>query len=149
MKKFAFRLQPVLKLRRQQEDQKKRVVGAILAEMNEYQRQAVEMARAVEDQRGSLKQNIQGRVNVRWIAHYQGYVTSMQQAINTRVNSVAQLQQKLAVAREELAEAAKRTKIVEKLRERRKARYDTRLKRLEVREMDEAGANTFLRSREM
>jgi len=43
MKKFRFRLQPLLRLRKQQEDQKKRVVGALLTQINDLQKQALEL----------------------------------------------------------------------------------------------------------
>ena len=50
MKKYKFRLDPVLKLRRQVEDQKKRAVGLLMTEINDLQNQALEMNNAIKDE---------------------------------------------------------------------------------------------------
>jgi flagellar protein FliJ len=148
MKKFRFRLQTLLKLRQQQEDQKQRVVGALLTELNEQQRQALEMAAAVRAEGDRLReQHARGAIDLEWASHYRRYVTYMQQAINKRIEAVAQIQQRLARARQELAEAAKQTKILEKLRDRRKNRYDLELRRQDQREQDEIATRNFIRSR--
>ena len=128
MKKFQFRLQPILKLRRQQEDQKKRDVGLLVSQINEYQRQALEMAQIIKEQ---------------------GYINYLRQSIAEKINSVAQVQPQLNQARRALAEAAKQTKILEKLEEKLRNRHEKRLKKMEAREIDEIGNNAFLRSRRL
>jgi len=146
MKKFSFRLQPVLKLREQQEEQKKRAVGILQNEIAEQQRQALAMAQMVKEQGQILKHNFsQGKVDVNWISYYQCYVSNMQRNIAEKINNVAQVQKKLIKARAELAEAAKQTKIIEKLKEKRKQRYDKQLQRRETLEQDELANNMFYR----
>jgi flagellar protein FliJ len=146
MKKFNFRLQPVLKLREQQEEQKKRAVGVLQNEIAEQQRQALAMAEVVKEQGQILKHNFsQGNVDVNWISYYQGYVSNMQRKIAEKINNVAQVQKKLIKARAELTEAAKQTKIIEKLKEKRKQRYDKQLQRQEMFEQDELANNMFYR----
>ena len=146
MKKFRFRLQPVLKLREQQEEQKQRAVGVLQSEIAEQQRQALVMAEVVKEQGQILKDHFsQGNVDVNWISYYQGYVSNMQRSIAEKINTVGQVQKKLAQARSELAEAAKQTKIIEKLKEKRKTRYDKQLQRQETFEQDELATNMFYR----
>ena len=146
MKKFSFRLQPVLKLREQQEEQKKRAVGILQNEIAEQQRQALAMAEVVKEQGQILKDHFfRGNVDVNWISYYQGYVSNMQRNIAEKINNVAQVQKKLVKARAELAEAAKQTKIIEKLKEKRKQRYDKQLQRRETFEQDELANNMFYR----
>jgi len=140
MKKFNFRLEPILKLRKQQEDQKKRAVGDLLAEINALQRQALEMADAIRRQDRALRQNVRGTVDINWIAYYQGYVTHLRQSISQKIDEVAQIQKKLVQARHELTEAARQTKILEKLKEKRKQRYEKELRRREIGELDEIAA---------
>ncbi len=149
MKKFQFRLQTILKLRRQQEDQKKRDVGLLVSQINEYQRQALEMAQIIKEQGYILKEHIQGDVDVSWIAGYQGYINYLRQSIAEKINSVTQVQPQLNQARRALAEAAKQTKILEKLEEKLRNRHEERLKKMEAREIDEIGNNAFLRSRRL
>ena len=146
MKKFRFRLEPLLRLRRQQEEQKKRAVGVLIREISEQQRQALQMATAVRQEGENLKhQYAQGRVDLDWAGHYRRYVSHMQMAINQRIEAVTQIQQRLQLARQELAEAAKNTKVLDKLKEKRRQRYDHELGREETRELDEVAAQGYVR----
>ena len=147
MKKFEFRLQTVLKLRRQQEDQKKRVVGSFLAEINGLQREAVGMAQAISEQSQVLQQHIQGTVDIDWITYYHGYVANLQRSIGEKIKEVAKVQQKLIQARRELTEAARQTRILEKLKEKLMERHNRQLKKMEAREIDEIGNQLFQPSR--
>jgi len=147
MKKFDFRLQPILELRRRQEDQKKRAVGSLLADIARQQQQALEMAQEVRQQGRILKKQFAGgTVDVGWISYYQSYVGTMYRSIAQRIENVSSIQKSLAIARKELSEAAKQTKILEKLREKQKLRYDDRLRRAETNLIDELGMNAYCRS---
>lgn len=147
MKKFNFRLQPLLKLRRREEDQKKRVVGAFMSQIHEQQQHALEMSEAIKKEGEYLKQqHRQGRVDLEWVAQYYRFVSHTQNAIAQRVTNVMQIQKKLTVARQELAQAAQKTKILEKLKEKQQKRYEKHLQKIQQRELDEVGANIFLRS---
>lgn len=145
MKQFQFRLQPLLKLRKQQEDQKKRAVGVLMTQIHDLQKQALELAEAIQSEGDRLKQQyLEGKVDLHWVAHYRRYVTSVQRAIAEKIQEATSIQGKLHQARGELAEAAKQTKILEKLKEKQQKQYERKLQRKENREMDEMGANVFL-----
>jgi len=146
MKKFKFRLQPVLKFRQQQEEQKKRVVGSILSQMNKFQNEALEMDKAIQQQRRELKKYIHQTVDLKWISHYHGYVTNMQRSIGIKINEVKKLQNNLTEARRDLAEAARQTRIIEKLKEKMKNRYLHNLHHREIVQQDEISTNNFLRT---
>ena len=144
MKKFNFRLQSLLRLRKQQEDDKKRVVGNLLTQINEQQQQALQMSQSIKTQGEKLKeQYASGCVDLDWVSHYYRFVSHTRMAINQRILNVTEIQKKLTVARRELAEAAKQTKILDKLKEKQRKRYDRKLKLLENAQTDEIGANTF------
>ncbi len=147
MKPFNFRLQPLLKLRRQTEEQKKRVVGNLLAQINHQQQQALQLGTELKRQGQILTQRVaQGNVDLPWIAAYRTFVVQTRKAINAHVQQVAQIQQNLTQARAELAHAAQQTKILEKLKEKRRQRYHHQLKRLEANQQDEVAAHIFLRA---
>jgi len=147
MKQFRFRLQPLLKLRKQQEDQKKRVVAAMLTQIHDLQRQALELAEAIKTEGKILKQQyVQGNVDLNWVSHYRGYVTSVQRAIAERIQTVTKIQNNLHQARRQLAEAAKQTKILEKLKERKQKQYEREWQRKENRQLDEIASRAFIRS---
>jgi flagellar protein FliJ len=148
MKKFSFRLETVLKLRRLAEDEKQRAVGQLLSEIHDCQQQAVKLDLAARAAGSELKERNQtGRIDLTWMGNYQSYVGHLRAGIAERIDMVAQLQQRLTEARQELAEAAKQTKILEKLKEKRKQRYDSEIKRAETREQDDIASRNFLRSR--
>ena len=147
MKKFRYRLQPVLKLRQQQEQQKKRAVGILIAQINEQQQQALAFQKILLQEGQKVRQlYVQEHVDVDWISHYRRYVMSVHQAIKHRIDNVARIQQRLAQARQELSQAAKQTKILEKLREKKKKRFDWERKRAENYQQDEITANLLRKS---
>jgi len=148
MKKFKFRLEPVLKLRQQQEDAKKRVVGALLQDIYTEQQRALELAAALREEGEELKRQYQsGQVDLEWIGHYFRYAHQVQQAIGQRVNNVTVIQKRLNEARNELVHAARQRRILSKLKEKRRQRYMARLRRLEAIEQDEIGTQRYIRRR--
>jgi len=147
MKKFRYRLDPLLRLRQQEEDQKKRAVGSLLTEINRQQNQVLEMATALAREGQLLREQYAGgRVDLEWIRFYRMYVMHTQQAMARRTTEIFKIQANLTTARQELAEAAKQTKILEKLKEKKKNSYDRQLQREENRAQDEIGMNTYCRS---
>lgn len=148
MKKFRFRLETVLKLRRLAEDEKKRVVGELLSEIHRRQQEAVELDASASVVGQQLKErNGAGRIDLTWLGNYESYVSHVRGSIAEIIESVVELQQKLTGARQELAEAAKGARIIEKLKEKRKEQYDHHLSRAEAREQDEVATKNFIRSR--
>ena len=100
MKKFKFRLETLLKLRQQDEDEKKKAVGQLLSEIHEQQREALEMDAQLQQEGDLLKeQYLQGNVDLDWVSHYRGFVTSVQNAINKRIGNVTKIQGNLNLAR--------------------------------------------------
>ena len=150
MKKFKFRLEALLKLRQQAEDEKKRMVGQLLSEINEQQREALEMDVQLQREGDILKeQYLQGNVDLDWVSHYRGFVISTQNAINQRIEKVVQIQGKMSHARKELADAAREKKILEKLKEKKQKRYDAELQRLELLAGDELATQLYLNNRQL
>ena len=150
MKKFKFRLESLLKLRQQNEDEKKRAVGLLLSEIHEQQRQALEMDAQLQQEGDLLKeQYLQGSVDLDWVGHYRRYVTSVQNAINQRIANVAKVQGNLNHARSELTQAARQKKILEKLKEKKQKRYDAEIRRQELLAGDEMATQRYLRNRQL
>lgn len=149
MKKFKFRLEPLLKLRKAHEDEKKRAVGVLLSEIHEQQRQALEMDVQLQQEGDLLKeQYMQDNIDLDWVSHYRRYVSSVQHAINQRIDNVTKIQGSLNHARAELAEAAKQKKILEKLKEKKQKRYHAELRRQESRAEDEMATQVYLKTQQ-
>jgi flagellar protein FliJ len=147
MKKYRFRLQPLLRLRKQQEDQKKRAVGTLLTQINDLQRQALELDQSIRAEGEILKQQyLQGNVDLEWVSHYRGYVISAQRAIHERIQAATRIQEKLHQARRDLVEAARQRQILETLKGKQQKHYERELQRKENRELDEIGSKAFIRA---
>ncbi|MBN2063925.1 MAG: flagellar export protein FliJ [Sedimentisphaerales bacterium] len=147
MKKFEFRLETVLRMKRQIEDEKKRVVGELMAQINKQQQEALEINQTIIQQGNVLKAKFQkGEVDTAWIAYYQSFVTDMRREIARKIASVTEIQKKLTLARQELANAAKETKTLEKLKERQLKEYTHHIESVEKKELDEIGTQMFMRN---
>ena len=146
MKKFKFRLETLLQLRLQQEHKKKSVVGGLLSRINEQQRRAVALQTGLLEEGRKLKeQYLQENVDLDLVGYYYRYATQVGLAIQRRIEWVGQIQNDLSGARGELVEAARARKVLEKLKDRQKGRYDLRLRRLEQVEQDEVAARQSVR----
>lgn len=146
MKKFRFRLQPVLRLRQQQQDQKKRRVAELIDQVNAEQSHALTLAQGMQAEGETLKkQYLAGKVNLAWVAQYRRFVTATQQAINERIRRVGVIQGDLQRARLDLSQAAKQTKILEKLREKQQKRHKEALDRIEISQIDDITTGTYTR----
>ncbi len=144
MKKFKFRLEPVLRLRQQREDLKKCVVGELMTEIAQQQRLALEMSNTVAQQGDVLKDKFaRGDIDLGWISYYQRFVSNMRGSIAQKIDNVGKIQQKLTAARVELAEAARQRRIIEKLKEKQQDRYNAEARCLETRQMNEMAENIF------
>ena len=84
-----------------------------------------------------------GQIDVKRIGYYQGFVGAIQRQVAQKIAVVTEIQKKLTGARAELAQAARQTKIMEKLKEKQKQRFDYQLRRQETNEMDELASNVF------
>jgi len=146
VKQFKFRLAPLLRLRRQEEDEKKRVVSDLLSRMHAQQQEAVVLGEALQAEAQVLRdQQESGRVDMDWLSQYYRYVLATREAIRERIGEVVSLQQRLVGARGELAQAARGRKTLEKLEEKQRERYDRRLSRLERNEQDEIASQLYFR----
>lgn len=147
MRKFKFRLESVLQLRKQQEDQKKREVGLLQGQINELQMQIMDMNRRVKDAAGQLKKQFAtGNVDLEWVSRYHGFALAVERGIQYRLAKIGQIQKQLKDARVELAKASQQKKIVEKLRQKQQSQYDSQLRRAEARQEDEIGTRLYLHS---
>lgn len=148
MKTFRFRLETLLRMRKHKEDLKKRIVGDLMNQINLQQQQALQLAAAMKKEGRLLKRQFESRhVDLGWVQHYRSYVTATQKAIQKRIETVSRIQQQLNLARQELAQAARQTRILSKLKERRRTEYDTELRRTETRDLDEVSQNIFTQAR--
>ncbi len=147
-KLFKFRLETVLRVRRQKEDEKKRIVARRIREVlaqekhiNNLQKQTIATVTDIQRQmqNGSVDVDLISRQRY-WLSHL--HQMGLQAQLHLR-----QLNQQLAQERLVLSEAAKEVKVLEKLRERLWQRYQKQLQKQEILEADDLSIGRFIYGR--
>jgi flagellar export protein FliJ len=143
-KQYAFRLEPLLKLRRQREDEKKLAVAGRLREIGSLEGRRQTLLGEIQGQTQAMRTWLSGgrlevndlRLGRHWLLRLQRGVLETEAQISTQRAFLAQ-------ERTELAEARKDTKVLERLKERRRAEYLALLNRREQIELDDLNATRF------
>ena len=143
---FKYKLEPVLRYRKRLEEGKRRVLAKARRAVMEQNQVLLQLLR----DEGNAKKDFGEMKKLPTLLV--GRLRLQEQYINSLARRIRQeyrvLQEKLlaeASARRDLAEARKKARVLEKLKDRRKADYDYELKRIERKEMDEVGLNVFRR----
>jgi len=140
MAQFKFKLEAVLKHRKSVEKEKLRDFSHAAARLKEIEDQVHELNRSMQETNDDVRKNrLVGRLDVSFITAHRRYLVGMQKRGADLVREMAERQKAVDVARAALAEAARQTKILEKLREGQQARWKEELDRKELAQMDEAG----------
>ena len=144
--RFEFRLEALLTVRKNQEQEKLRVFAAIQQEIA-AQKRTIELTRdqIVAENRTLTGRELTGKLDMAYIAHEKRYVGNLQMRIIMSLQKLAVMEQKLAGARAELLEAARQRKVIEKLREKQLARWRAELEKKETAQMDEIGTQLTIR----
>jgi flagellar protein FliJ len=139
MKAFKFTLQPVLEHRERIEDEKEQVVAT--------RRRAYDEARAELDRLNDEFRAHEGELRLRHRElqtedlrlHY-AHLQYLDRVIDAQIHIVAERQAALERARRDLIVASKERKVVDKLKERRKAAFVAETLRQEQIELDDTNA---------
>ena len=139
MKRFNFRLQPVLDHRKRIEDQKQLVVAARARALDEAER---ELARLNEEFRkhSMMLRDGHKKLETRELQCIYAHLQFLDRCIVAQIRIVAERRVALDRARTDLLEASKEKKIVEKLKERRREGYVLEEQRMEQKELDDGNA---------
>ena len=148
--RFRFRLDVVERLRRQAQDARRRVVADALRAVKRVEARIDQLTRQLGDTmdraRGTQGAARIDLVSLRGHQIYRGY---LHRRLLQSTAELSQRQRELQTERGKLAEASKRLKVIEKLRERHWNRYVTALRREEQAATDEVAVQGFLRGRQV
>ncbi len=143
-KRFQFRFETILKLRRQREDEHKRIVADRLRQIAQVQDQLASLERQIEQETQAIRRSTSGgtidlQQTVRhrhWLGHL--HKSSLEAQARLRF-----LEARLAQERTQLAEAVKQRRVIEKLKERQSSAHIKAQERRETLELDELGTVRF------
>lgn len=140
MAKFVFQLAGVLRHRANIEHQRKRELAVIQSQMSALDAELRALDASVRASENDLRSNrLLGQIDLAFLGAYRRYSVAMQRKAMGIAQKMAAVQLQIDQAKRNLAEAAKRKKILEKLRERQQARWREQLEKRDAAEMDEIG----------
>ncbi|MBI5763867.1 MAG: flagellar FliJ family protein [Planctomycetes bacterium] len=142
--RFAFRFETLLRLRKQREDERKRVVAARLRRISELMERRNNLLSAIDGQTDSLRSALRGGAvdvdQVRWGRHW---LTHLRRGVLDTDAELSGQRAMLAQERATLVEARKDTEVLARLRERRLEAWSAEAARREQIESDEMNTLRF------
>jgi flagellar protein FliJ len=140
MARFVFRLESVLRQRKEIERQAQRQLAGVMAQMQELQHQLKGINDNVNDATADLRTNhLLGPIDLNYLAAHRRFIAATQRGALQLMQRMALMQRQIDEARGLLIAAAQRRKAVEKLRERQFDRWREDMARKENADLDETG----------
>jgi flagellar protein FliJ len=137
-KRFKFRFGTMLKIRKQREDEQKRVVASRLRQIAQVRDQGQALRQQIQDEIDAIRgSQARGAIDIQQVMRHRHWLGHLHKGVLEADARTRFLEARLAQERAVLAEAVKQRRILEKLRERQWLRYQTEEERREIRESDE------------
>lgn len=136
MPKFTFRLQPVLNIRNQQEENLKNEMGKAIQKL-EAEKQKLHSLEDKESQIVDEFNKKTKKTTVKSLLQFNDYIGFLKSEIMTQKENVNKAAVNVDKVREELIKAVKNRKIMDKLKEKKKEEYVQEEKKLEHKANDE------------
>ena len=145
MKKFEFKLETVLKIRTRIEEQRKIELHQAEVKRSEAECQLRLTEKEVEDTSHRYHEFLSGRFDLNLANHYNHYLTWLNHLRAQNQQYLLYCENIVTQARQQLQDAAKEKKIIEKLKEKAYEEYKALELLEETKFLDELGTNRFLR----
>jgi len=143
MQAFTFRFQAVLRQREVIEQQKQRALAKLMHERNAMVNQLREMQETISTSKRQAADGLIGNVDLDAIAGIARYSASCALRGNSLVRELAQVENLVEQARNELIEASKNRKALELLRDRQRQDWELGQRRMEAKRLDEQTTQAY------
>ena len=143
MARFQFRFQAVLKQREAIEQQKQRAFAQLMHERNAMFAQLREMQETISASKREAAGGLVGAVDLGAIAGIARYSASCALRGNALVRELADMENRVEQARNELVEASKNRKALELLRDRQRQDWELEQRRMEAKQLDEQTTQAY------
>lgn len=146
-RRFVFRLEAVLRLRKRAEEERQRAVAAAVGRVEERRRLLTRLVQRGEVETRRLRAAMREEtLPVDAVLNCRAWIGRLRRECVGVMQELADAEQALAVERARLAEAAKQRKVLEKFKERRAAEYRRAQDRAETAFLDEIGVTRHVLS---
>ena len=137
-KRFIFRFDTLLKIRRQREEHEQRVVARRLLQIDSVQRQISAIERQIQEETASLRATHQpGPIDLQRAMRYRRWLSRLHKGALEGEARMRFLEARLAQERVALLEATRQRRVLEKLRERQLEKYSRQQEQIEAKEADD------------
>ena len=148
-KRFKFRFATMLKIRRQREDEQKRVVAERLRQITQTRDHRLVLQRQIRDEVDAIRDSqARGSIDIQQVMRHRHWLGHLHKGVLEADARVRFLEARLAQERVVLAEAMKQRKILEKLEERQWQRHLHEEQVRETKENDELATVRYVFDRE-
>lgn len=145
MKKYSFRLQPVLEIREKALEDKRLEMAKVIKILNDYQ----DELKALEEKQISYNLELEnlstsnGFVNVSELAGYNDYIFRLEQEVKDKLMTIENTKKVLRVKQNEVDEALKEVKVLEKLKETQSEKFYKAIEKKEAEEIDDIATTRY------
>jgi flagellar FliJ protein len=139
MAKFVFKLEALLKQREREEQECLRLLAEQAAVVNSAQEAVRRINETVQSGHEDVRRHLMGPLDMGFLTAHRRFMGAMQRQVIELVQKAVQAKKRLEEARTRLAEAARRRKAIEILREKQFDRWRMQQARAETALGDEIG----------
>lgn len=144
MKRFEFRLQKLLDLREAREKEIKSELAKLMQDQNAERARQEELRGGIERQRRDFGERFRrGAYTPHEAILFERYVDVSYRAIEAAEERIRAMEPAIEKVRQRLVEASRQKKVVEKLKERRRAEYEYETNRELMKENDDMNQKIF------
>lgn len=134
---FKFKLKPLLTLKENLEEAKKRELGILNTKYQEKKDAQELLSESIKNTYQELKKCREGHIDFAGIQHYQYFLAKQQSEATQMKEEIRELEKKIDFKKDELLSAIKERKIFENLQEMKKEEYMEQEKEKEQKIADE------------
>jgi len=145
VRRFVFRFQRVLEMKRHVEKTKKDELAALMAQRLQDERKLFAVQGELLDRQRELAGRAEARETLRDLAAWARYLRKLADDIRRIEEQLARWDQQIEAKREELVEAKRDVKVLEKLEETDRRAYDKALASWEQKLIDEVATGRHVR----
>ncbi len=147
MKKFRYRLEPILKIKSHTEKQRQKEHAVALQQVYRQKEQLSEIDRERERTFEFQRSRLQGPIRTHQLLAGSRYLVRLKRDTMTGSELLKGLEREAERKRLQLVEASKQRKIYEKLRERQETKFNQEVEQHERKTLDELAVTTFVHRR--
>ena len=148
MKKYSFRLQPVLDIREKTLEDKRLEMAQVIQLLNEQQDGLGKLLAKQDAYKEELESlSLEDDLNVFSLANFKNYMVNLQTQIKQQEANIENTKKALSVKQDAVNEALKDVKVLEKLKEKQSQKFYRDIEMKEANEIDDISTARYRKKR--